>query len=168
MKKFLILLIIAVKINSIQAQEYDTVPPYQRDSMHIPPFTALNADSVYISDKLIPKNKPVVIVYFSPTCGHCQITAQEFGEKMKYMKDVYFVWVAYGHPLSEIKDFAKKFNLQQFNNIMIGGLINYNLPSFYRIKFTPYMAVYNKEHHLIKTYDQGTEADTLIKLLKKE
>ncbi len=130
MKKFLILLIIAVKINSIQAQEYDTVPPYQKDSMHIPAFTVIRTDSTFITDKAIPKDKPVVIIYFSPTCGHCQITAQEFGEKMKDMKDIYFVWVTYSHPLSEIEEFAKKFNLQQFNNTMIGRLSNYNLPSF--------------------------------------
>jgi hypothetical protein len=30
------------------------------------------------------------------------------------------------------------------------------------------MAVYNKEHHLIQTYEQGTEADKLIALLKQQ
>ena len=44
---------------------------------------------------------------------------------------------------------------------------DYTIPSYYRVKFTPFMAVYNKEHHLIKTYQQGTEADTLINLLKE-
>ena len=167
MKKFLILLLIAVKISSVQAQEYDTIPPYEKDSLHIPEFTVIRTDSTFINDKAIPKNKPVVIIYFSPTCGHCQITAQEFGEKMKDMKDIYFVWVSY-YSLPDIKEFAKKFNLQQFNNIIIGRDENYAIPSYFRVKFTPFMAVYNKEHHLIQTYQQGTEADNLIKLLKDQ
>ncbi|HVX27309.1 MAG TPA: thioredoxin domain-containing protein [Parafilimonas sp.] len=167
MKKFFLLLIIAAKLNTIHAQDVDTIPPYEKDSLHIPSFTVLQTDSVFTNDKKIPNNKPVVIVYFSPECGHCQITADEFSKKMKEMKNIFFVWVSY-YPLPEIKEFAKKFNLQQFNNIIIGRDPNYTIPSYFRVKFTPFMAVYNKEHHLIQTYGQGTEADTLINLLKEE
>ncbi len=167
MKKILlILLIIAVKFNAVKAQEVDTIPPYQKDSLHIPEFTVLKTDSTYANQSVIPKNKPVVIIYFSPECGHCQITAKAFGEKMADMRDIYFVWVSY-YPLPEIKDFAKKFNLQQFNNITIGRDPNYTIPSYFRVKYTPFMAVYNKDHHLIQTYGQGTEADTIINLLKE-
>jgi thiol-disulfide isomerase/thioredoxin len=166
MKKILLLLIIAVKINSIRAQDIDTIPPYQKDSLHIPQFTVLKTDSSYASDKIIPKDKPVVIIYFSPSCGHCQLTADEFSKKMQEMRDIYFVWVSY-YPLPEIKEFSKNFNLQQFNNLTIGRDENYTIPSYYRVKFTPFMAIYNKAHHLIKTYQQGTDVDTLIKLLKE-
>ncbi len=165
MKKLLLILFVALKVNSVYAQDYDTIPPYQKDSLHIPSFTVLKTDSTYTNDKKIPDNKPVVIVYFSPECGHCQITADEFSKKMAEMKDIFFVWVSY-YPLPEIKAFAKKFNLQQFTNIIIGRDENYTIPSYFRVKFTPFMAVYNKEHHLIQTYQQGTEADTLINLLK--
>ena len=166
MKKLLLLFILALKIYSVHAQNYDTIPPYEKDSLHIPSFTVLQTDSSFANDKKIPKDKPVVIIYFSPECGHCQITADEFSKKMKDMKNIFFVWVSY-YPLPEIKEFAKKFNLQQFNNIIIGRDPNYTIPSYFRVKFTPFMAVYNKEHHLIQTYQQGTEADTLINLLKE-
>lgn len=167
MKKILLLIIIAVKINSIHAQEYDTIPPYQKDSFHLPKFTVLKTDSTYSNDQKIPDNKPVVIIYFSPTCGHCQITADEFKNRMKDLRDIYFVWVSY-HPLPEIKEFANKFSLQQFNNLVIGRDENYTIPSYYKIEYTPYVAVYNKEHHLLQTFPKGTEADTLIKLLKEQ
>jgi thiol-disulfide isomerase/thioredoxin len=165
MKKLLFLFIISLKLYSVHAQEADTIPPYQKDSLHIPAFTVLKVDSTYTNDKSIPKDKPVVIIYFSPECGHCQITADEFSKKMKEMKDIYFVWVSY-YPLPEVKEFAKKFNLQQFTNIIIARDENYAIPSYYRVKFTPFMALYNKEHHLVKTWDQGTDANTLIKMAK--
>ncbi|MFT4153633.1 TlpA family protein disulfide reductase [Parafilimonas sp.] len=167
MKKLLFLFIICIKLNLLYAQEMDTIPPYQKDSLHIPAFTVLKTDSTYTNDKAVPNDKPVVIIYFSPECGHCQITADEFSRKMKEMKDIFFVWVSY-YSLPEVRDFAKKFNLQQFNNIIIARDENYAIPSYYRVKFTPFMALYNKAHHLIKTYPQGTDADTLIKLLKDE
>lgn len=170
MKKYLLLVIILISIQKLQAQDstavIDTIPPYQKDSSHIPNFTYLKLDSTYATQSVIPKNKPVVIVYFSPECGHCMLTAQRFSEQMKDMKNIFFVWLTYYYPLSEIKEFEKKFSLQQFNNLAIGKLTDYNLPTFYRVKYTPFMAVYNKEHHLIQTYSQGTEADTLISLLK--
>ena len=168
MKKIILLSIIVLTINSLQAQDFDTIPPYQKDSLHIPHFIVLKTDSSYANETIIPNDKPVVIVYFSPTCGHCQLTAQRFGEKMAEMKNIFFVWVTYNHDLAEINEFATKFNLRQFNNILIGKLTDYSLPSYYRIKFTPFMAVYDKEHHLIKTYDQGAEADELIDLLKEK
>ncbi|MEP6683681.1 MAG: thioredoxin domain-containing protein, partial [Parafilimonas sp.] len=146
MKKILLLILIAAQISLVHAQDYDTIPPYQKDSLHIPNFTVLKIDSVYANDRMIPKDKPVIIIYFSPECGHCQITADEFSKRMAEMKDFYFVWVSY-YPLPEIKEFAKKFNLQQFTNIIIGRDENYTIPSYYRVKFTPFMAVYNKEHH---------------------
>ena len=83
------------------------------------------------------------------------------------MRKFYFVWVSY-HDLPEIKEFAKKFNLQQFNNIIIGRDPNYIIPSYFRVKFTPFIAVYNKEHHLLQTYEKGTDADTIINLLKEQ
>jgi thiol-disulfide isomerase/thioredoxin len=167
MKKLLLLSFLAATTILVYAQDdYDTIPPYQKDSLHIPKFTVLKTDSTYANDMKIPEGKPVVIVYFSPTCGHCQIAAQEFSEKMKDMRDIFFVWVSY-YPLPEIKEFANKFSLQQFTNIIIGRDPNYAIPSYFRIKYTPYMAVYNKDHHLIQTYGQGTEADTLMALIKK-
>lgn len=165
MKKILLLLFIAAAFTCVHAQDYDTIPPYQKDSLHIPGFTVLKLDSTFTNQKVIPADKPVVIIYFSPECGHCQITADEFSKKMVDMRNIYFVWVSY-YPLPEIKDFAQKFNLQQFNNITIGRDPNYTIPSYFRVKFTPFMAVYNKEHHLIKTFDKGTDADTLIDLLR--
>lgn len=166
MKKILLLLlIIAVKFNTVKAQNLDTIPPYQKDSLHIPEFTVLKTDSTFANQSVIPKDKPVVIIYFSPECGHCQITADAFSKRMKEMRDIYFVWVSY-YPLPEIKEFAKKFNLEQFNNIIIGRDPNYTIAPYFRIKYTPFMAVYNKDHQLIQTYAQGTEADTLINLLK--
>jgi len=166
MKKILLLLLVAAQISLVHAQDYDTIPPYQKDSLHIPNFTVLKIDSAYANDRTIPKDKPVIIIYFSPECGHCQITADEFSKRMADMKDFYFVWLSY-YPLPEIREFAKKFNLQQFNNIIIGRDENYTIPSYFRVKFTPFMAVYDKEHHLIQTYGQGTDADTLIKLLNE-
>lgn len=167
MKKLLLCLLVAATASMVHAQEqeYDTIPPYQKDSLHLPRFTILKTDSTYMNDRSIPEGKPVVIVYFTPTCGHCQITAEAFSKKMKEMRHIYFVWVSYS-ALPEVKEFAANFSLQQFNNLVIGRDPNYAIPSFYKVNYTPYMALYNAQHHLVQTWEKGTEPDTIISLLK--
>jgi len=147
----------------VYAQTYDSIPPYQKDST-IPAFSILQTDSTWFNKEALPHNEPVVIIYFSPECGHCQLTAHEFDEKMKKMKDVFFVWVSY-HPMTDIKSFAEEYKLVDQKNIRVGRDPKYFVPSFYRVKFTPFMAVYGKNGKLIQTYDSGTDPDTIIKLL---
>lgn len=167
MKYCIIFLIITLEFTAVKAQDFDTIPPYQKDSLHIPSFTILKTDSSYVNDQKIPKDKPLVIVYFSPTCGHCQFTADEFSKKMNEMKSFFFVWLSYS-PLDEIKDFEIAYRLNQYKNVVVGRDANYYIPSFYRVKSTPFMAVYSKEGHLLQTYEKGTDPDTIINLLKDQ
>lgn len=165
-KGFLLLLFFAAVSHHLHAQEYDSVPPYQKDST-IPAFSILQTDSTWFNKEALPENKPVVIIYFSPDCGHCQLTAHEFDAAMKKMKNIFFVWVSY-RPVPEIKTFDDDYHLSSFKNVRIGRDLKYFVPSFFRVKFTPFMAVYNKEGKLLQTYEQGTEPATIIQLLNGE
>jgi thiol-disulfide isomerase/thioredoxin len=147
----------------LHAQAYDSIPPYEKDSS-IPAFSILQTDSTWFNKEALPNNEPVVIIYFSPECGHCQLTAHEFEQKMKKMRNVFFVWVSY-HPMADIKSFAEEYKLLDEKNIRVGRDPKYFVPSFYRVKYTPFMAVYGKNGRLIQTYEAGTDPDTIIKLL---
>ena len=167
MKKVLLIALLVFKLTHSNAQEVDTIPAYQKDSSHIPEFTVLKLDSTYTNERSVPKDEPLIIIYFSPTCGHCQITAEEFSKRMYEMRKYFFVWVSYS-PLPEIKEFARAYGFQHYNNVLIGRDPNYYLPSYFRVKSTPFIAVYDKDHHLLQTFEKGTEADTIIDLLKEQ
>jgi len=149
----------------VYAQSYDSTPPYQKDSL-IPAFSILQTDSTWFNKEALPGNKPVVIIYFNPECGHCQLTAHEFDQKKNKLKNVFFIWVTYDTSFKEIKSFAAEYKLLDEKNIRIGRDPKYFVPSFYRVKFTPFMAVYGKNGKLVKTYETGTDPDTIVKLLK--
>ncbi len=148
---------------AIFPQGYDNVPLYKKNPT-IPAFNILQGDSTWFRKESLPKNQAVVIIYFSPDCGHCQLTAHEFVEKMDKLKDVFFVWVSY-LSVDKIKDFADEYQLSHYTNIRIGRDPAYYVPSFYRVKLTPFVAVYNKKGKLLETYEGGTNPDTIIKLL---
>lgn len=156
---------LAIGISSFAQDGFDTIPPYQKDST-LPDFMLLQTDSTWFLKNEIPANKPVIITYFSPTCGHCQLTANDFKQEYRKLKDFFFIWVSYS-PMEEIKIFAQNFDLLHHNNIRIGRDPNYLVPAFFRVKYTPFMAVYGTNGRLIKTFELGTDPQTIIDLLKQ-
>jgi thiol-disulfide isomerase/thioredoxin len=163
MKQLIVAAFICCFFTAVHAQAYDSVPPYQKDST-IPAFTILQTDSTWFNKEALPHNKPVIIIYFRPDCGHCQLTAHEFEQKMDQFKDAFFVWVSYDS-VAHIKSFAEEYKLINAKNVRVGRDTKYFVPSFFRIKFTPFIAVYDKRGKLMQTYGEGTDPDTIIRLL---
>ncbi len=83
---------------------------------------------------------------------------------MNQFKDVFFVWVSYDS-LSQIKSFAKEYKLLNAKNIRVGRDPKYYVPSFFRVRFTPFIAVYDKKGRLMQTYDGDAGPDEIIRLL---
>lgn len=164
MKKIFFLLLLLFCISSVYAQK-EKVPPYQKDST-LPVFSLLQIDSTTWFNNLdIPENKPVVIIYFNPECGHCQLTAHEFMEKKDAFKDVFFIWVTYRASFAEIKQFGENSKMLEEENIKLGKEMKYSIVPFYNVQYTPYMAVYNEKGKLLQTFDGGTDPDTVYRLL---
>lgn len=166
MKKLLaiIMVLFVVAAHAQSSDNIDTVPPYKKTTK-IPEFAILKSDSTWFTNKEIPENKPTVIIYFSPDCGHCQMTAQEFVKDMDELKDVNLVWISY-HTPEQIKTFADTYKLSQFPNVVLGRDPNYKIPVFYKIQFTPFMAVYDKKGKFLNAYPQGTSPDAIASLIK--
>ena len=170
MKQLLIFLLAASLTTGTKAQTVDTIPPYKKDP-NIPAFQILQPDSTWFSAAQLPKYDYTAIVYFSPTCGHCQIAAKDLVTHMDSLKKVFFVFVSY-NPLNEIKEFAEYYGLNVFPNVRYGRDLNYFVPSFYRVEATPFVGVYNNNHKLLAVFDpphkNAMEAADLIELINKK
>ncbi len=118
--------------------------PAYKKTPHLPEFTLLLTDSTHYTNQNIPKGKATVIVYFSPDCSHCQADAKNMMEKLDSLKDINFVWLS-SHELDKIKEFAIKYNMFGLPNMVFGKDEKWAIPSFFKIGFTPYFAVYDKE-----------------------
>lgn len=166
MKNILFVVFFFCTLSAFSQNEFDTIPPYQKDST-LPHFMLLQTDSTWFLENELPKDKPIVIIYFSPTCGHCQITANEFKQKSKDLKNIFFVWASYS-PMDEIKIFATNFDLLNQQNIRIGRDPNYIIPAYFRVKYTPFIALYNTRGKIIQTFEYGTDPQTVIDILKQQ
>src|SRR5689334_16303874 len=103
MKTFfaILMMLFVCAAHAQSANENDTIPPYKKTNK-LPEFAILKSDSTWFTNKQLPENKPVIIIYFSPECGHCQLTAEEFVKDMDKLKNTELVWVSY-HTPEEIK-----------------------------------------------------------------
>jgi thiol-disulfide isomerase/thioredoxin len=164
MQKIFCFLFLLASAGSLVAQNgADSLLPYKRFPT-VPPFKLLEVDSVSIYTKAdLQKNKPVLIVVFSPDCDHCQHETEEIIKHMDELEKVQIV-MATMSPFKEMKDFYIKYKLEEFKNIKVGKDFQYVLPSFYNVHNLPYLAMYNKKGELLSTFEGTMKIEDLIKV----
>lgn len=145
------------------AQDEDA--PYLKNPT-LPSFTILKSDSTtWITDKNLRTGVPVIIMLFSPDCNHCKEQTEIFIDNMDKLSKVDIVMTTF-QPISKIKEFSKTYNLSQFKNIYLGRDVKFFFAPFYRIKYAPFLAIYNKQHKLVKSFEGDTKISKLLEFLK--
>ncbi|HEY4198170.1 MAG TPA: thioredoxin fold domain-containing protein [Mucilaginibacter sp.] len=163
MKKLLLFLSVALIVGSTNAQT-------KQDITHIPPFKILKGDSTYFTPADLKKDKPVMIIYFSPDCSHCQHLVYDMKPKMKQFGDTQIVMVTFidYSMLKMIKTFSRDFDLAKYHNIIIGTEgRSYVVQKYYQVRTTPYIAVYDRKGKLVTAYEKAPTMNELIATIKK-
>jgi protein-disulfide isomerase len=152
------------------AQEPKTQEAKTQDIENIPPFKILRTDSTWFTPANLKKNHPVMIIYFSPDCSHCQHMMYEMKPKMKKLGNIQIVMVTFTDfdRLKMIQNFYRDFDLAKYPNITVGTEAHtYVVQRYYHVTMTPYIAVYDHNGKLVKTYDKVPSMDELIATVKK-
>jgi len=166
MKKLLFILVSILAVSFAQAQGYDSIPPYLKAKV-IPSFNIQQTDSTWFRTQDLPEKQPTVIIYFNPDCGHCQETAKKISEKMTDLQNVTFIWATYLSPMETIETFKKDYKLENYPNVHFGKDPQYFIPSFFRVEYTPFVALYNAKGKLVKAWPMDFTVDDLKKELGK-
>jgi thioredoxin-related protein len=162
MKKVFALLSLIILMIGAQAQT--------KVNENIPPFKILKADSTWFTTANLKKDKPVMIIYFSPDCTHCQHLVYEMKPKMKEFGDTQIVMVTFTEPtmLKMLKTFNRDFDLAKYPNLTVGTEGHtYVVQQYYQVKTTPYIAIYNRKGKLVQAFEKSPTMDELIAAVKK-
>ncbi len=138
MKRILLLLVLATSISCTNAQKPATADK-KADANNqqnteaipaetpvkpkpIPDYRILTTDSVWVTPANLPKGKPVVIIYFSPDCSHCQRMMYEMKPKFTQLQNVQFVMITWSlkWDIRAIKEFRRDYGLKAFPNFILG------------------------------------------------
>jgi thioredoxin-related protein len=163
MKKLFLLFNLIVIAGCSQAQNKQNID-------YIPPFHILKSDSTWFTPNNLKKNKPVMIIYFSPDCSHCQHLVYEMKPQMKQFSNIQIVMITFTDPsmLVMIKNFNRDFDLAKYPNITVGTEgRTYVVQRYYQVATTPYIAIYDHTGKLVKAYDKVPAMSELIASVKK-
>jgi len=161
MKKWL-LTVVPVLFVLMAVAQTDTVYPYKRFPT-VPPFSLLQADSSLLTKAQLKKG-PVIVMFFSPSCDHCQHQVSDMLKRMEEFKNTQFVLATY-QPFEEMVEFIATYELAKYPNIKVGRDEKFVLPPFYHIQSLPYLAIYNKKGDLVNTWQGNVPVDELLKAL---
>jgi thioredoxin-related protein len=166
MKKISCILLGLLFTGILSAQSDSANLPAFRKFPTIPPFKILETDSVtFFSKADLKKNKPVLIILFSPDCDHCKHETEELIKHMDDFKQVQIV-MATTMPFAKMKEFYANYKLASFKNIKVGHDTQYLLPVFYQIGSLPYLAMYDKNGNLINTFEGTMKMEELAAIFK--
>lgn len=162
MKRILFLLTLVIAAACTQAQnksnsKIDKIPSYK----------ILTADSTYRTQANLKKGQPVMIIYFSPDCGHCQQLMYDMKGQMKDFSNIQIVMIT-DAMYKLVKGFHRDFGLSAYKNLTVGTEENsYAIINYYNVKMTPYIAIYNHSGKLVKAYDKVPKMKELAATVKK-
>ena len=164
MKKWVLFLSSVLLIQWAVAQNgQKPEPPYKRFPT-VPPIQLLQQDSTTLTkDKL--KKQPLILMFFSPTCDHCQHQMEDMIKNMDKLSHYQIVLASYS-PMEEMTEFYKNYKLSNYPNIKMGRDNRYLLPPFYDIRSLPYLALYNKKGDLVTTFEGNAKVSKLTDALK--
>ena len=135
----------AIAQDSAVYKRFPTVPPFS--------ITRL-PDSSLFTKKDLKKNKPVIIIIFSPGCDHCQKATEELLNNYKVFKKIQIVMastVGYEY----ISKFYIENKIQNYPAIIMGRDWTNFFGYFYTIKNFPAIFVYDKKGNFIKSFESS-------------
>jgi peroxiredoxin len=136
---------------------YSSFPAY--------PLLALDS-SKFNSVSISNKKEPVVIIYFSPTCSHCQHQVEEITSHMNEFQHVQFLMVS-SYSMKEIKEFSDTYGMSHFSNVTLAHDPVFGMGQFFEIRSLPGIFVYNKKGKLQTHFETNVLADSLSASIKQ-
>lgn len=109
----------------------------------------------------LEKGKPLLLIFFSPDCDHCQHETEALIKNINKFKGIQVV-MATTQPFGDMKRFASKYKLRE-NGITVGRDIAYVMPPYFEMKNLPYLAFYDKNQKLISTFEGSLGIPGILK-----
>jgi thioredoxin-related protein len=161
------LLVVSLFFTLAAFSQADSITPAYLKFPTIPPFELLQIDSTTIFTKAeLKKSQPLLLMYFSPDCEHCQHQTEDLLKEIRSFKKIQIVMATY-QPFESMTRFFEKYKLGKYN-IHVGRDSKFVLPPFFRMQSLPYLALYDKKGQLITTFEGNQKVNKILKAFGKE
>jgi cytochrome oxidase Cu insertion factor (SCO1/SenC/PrrC family) len=109
---------------------------------------------------------PVVLVFFSPDCGHCQDFTKDLMKNFSVVGNKQLVMIT-PQSMEMLKPFVATNKLASYPNIKVGiEGPNSIVQRFYQVRTFPYIAIYDKNGNLVRTFEGEQPHQEIFKVIK--
>ena len=164
MKTIILLLVLVFVLKTGSAQ--DSTAATFKNIQHLPAFKIYTApDSTLFTSDQLKKDQPLVLMFFSPDCDHCQ---KETKELMAYKEELKNLQIIMASPAAfkDINEFYKDYNIASMTNIIMGQDANYILGMKYQIRTYPSIFVYDSSGILAKAFVGNISVPAILEAAK--
>jgi hypothetical protein len=166
MKKYFFSLILIITGTIGYSQKDSTLAPFKRFPTFPPVKLLLPDSSSYFTKEDLKKKSATMLMIFNPDCEHCQHETEAIIKHIDEFKHIQII-MATMMPFNDMLTFREKYNLTQYDNIIVGRDIHFFLPGFYMISNLPFLAFYNKKKELISVFEGSMPIEKALEELKK-
>ena len=162
MKQLLSLWVLLFSFIVISAQS----KPDENDKPLVVPTFSVNKipDSTILTQNEIRKDQPLLIMYFSPDCEHCQKETKELLAYKEELKDVQILMLSV-YPISKINEFYQDYGLSKMPNIILAQDLNYVLARKFHMRTFPSLFLYGKDGKLLYWVSGNAPIPTVLEHL---
>ena len=133
----------------------------------LPPFQMTLANGKVFKAQDLPIGKPIVIIYFSPECDHCEKMTKELLKKEASFKKASVAMITH-LPVERVAKFVQQYGLSKYSNIFIGTEGNtFFVRKYYKIEQMPFIALHDKNGNIVKVYRKEGPLTDLVNQLNK-
>jgi thiol-disulfide isomerase/thioredoxin len=140
--------------------------PVNKEHM-LPSFDILLIDSVtHLNTSAIKRGSPIILVYFSPDCVHCQEETESLLKNMDSLKNVRFYFVT-NDPFERLQVFNGFYKIYKYPNIILGRDYNFFLLKYLKPAIPPFTVIYDGSKRVRVLLKGEAKASEIIKFVDK-
>jgi thioredoxin-related protein len=131
----------------------------------LPPFAIMQANGKIFRAFELPAGKPMVIIYFSPECDHCDLLMKDFLKKEASFRKASVVMITH-LAVGKVAKFVQRYALDKYPNVFVGTEGTWLfVKNYYNIIEMPFLALHDSNGNLVRMFrEEGTLPD-LVKHL---
>ncbi len=146
---------------------YVNFSPCQTYAQALPSFTMQLTNGKTVAAKDMLTGKPLLLIYFSPDCEHCQKLITQILSKKNQFKKVNILLITF-FPLKDAITFENNYRIKTYPNITVATETQpLYLRKYYSLQHTPFTALFNDKGKLIIFYKDETPVNELTRLIAK-
>lgn len=171
MKKYLKLIIPIIFISLLTFLGYQIVTKINHKKevaaniKTIPTFKYQNINGEQFSNNNLKVDTPTLFIYFNSESEYCNEETKMIQERIDQFTPHQLVFVSFEKG-KKIKSFAKKYNLQNYDNIHFVCDTKVTFATTFDVQSLPCLVLYDKNQQLIEKIKGQTKVEVLLKKLQ--